>query len=234
MNTHTHTHNVGTEMHELQNSCQYCCSTQNGTWIGELHSFRDLRKRRVFSHMMLCCPAMFWPSFSTEYPTRAALNVVTCLISSCFISEHLSPVPNFPYDLSATQSVRWAAWGENWIFPQGLHSRDSAQKSHNGSHWWGHLCHFQVELARKRREGCSLPDDGWLQKQLKLFNICNAYANWCDCSDRQPVSRWISNLPLIAFLLSVHGLVTGSKQDRCAFTLVDVLICPYVTQQNTF
>lgn len=102
------------------------------------------------------------------------------------------------------------------------------KKTHDASYRWGRLCRFQVEMVRKGREERDSPD---------------AKANWRDYTNRwvTPGPRWVFNL-LLARLLACSlsplvvptGLVIGSQQGRRGFNWADLLICPYVPQQNTF
>lgn len=87
--------------------------------------------------------------------------------------------------------------------------------------------------GKKRREECSLPEDLWLQWQLKLYRMLKQidvimptggfHLGWGESLICHSLSA----------LLVPAGLVAGSKQDRWDFSWVHLLMCPYVLQQNT-
>lgn len=91
-------------------------------------------------------------------------------------------------------TVRWAKTGEHWSFPQGLHSRDQNPRiiPHHDSPA------FKVKLFKKwkRKKDCSLTEALSPQMQLKLLFISNASHDYVR-RWMSPMSRWISNLPLI-------------------------------------
>lgn len=141
--------------------------------------------------------------------------------SACHFPKRLPPASNLPHDFRATESVRWVEGGGGWIFPWGLHSRDSAQNSHDALYRWGRLCCFQVKMARKGGKSTVC----LMLKQMDVITLAGGcHLGWGE--------------PLICHSLSLlvvpAGLVAGSKQDRWDFNWVHLLICPYVPQQNTF
>lgn len=145
-----------------------CCVLTKWSWSVSVYSIRCPNYPHQFVDFIFQVPAVL-------------LNIFLLLLTS-----HMTSVP---------ERVRWAEGGEDRIFPQGLPSRDSAQKFHNVSYRWGWFCRFQAGNGKKTT---SSPEDLWPQWQLKQFTIWGARATWCDYANRwmSPVLRRISNPPL--------------------------------------